>query len=122
MTILDSNVILRIMRGEKEVKRFVENHTDTIGTTIFNVYELLRGRGVILDYFKGFEIYGFSESEARVAAEIYRKLKSSGKMKGEIDILIASIVKANGETIITIDKDFIEIGKIVQIDVLTPSS
>jgi hypothetical protein len=43
-------------------------------------------------------------------------------MKGEIDILIASIVKANGETIITIDKDFIEIGKIVQIDVLTPSS
>jgi predicted nucleic acid-binding protein len=41
-------------------------------------------------------------------------------MKGEIDILIASIVKANNETIITTDKDFFtEIGKIVQISVLT---
>jgi predicted nucleic acid-binding protein len=109
MTILDSNVVLRIMREEKEVKRFVEGHSDTIGTTIFNVYELLRGRGITLDFFKGFEIYGFSESEARMATEIYRRLKSSGKMKGEFDILIASIVKVNDETIITTDEDFMKI-------------
>jgi len=103
MTILDSNVVLRIMREEKEVKRFV------VGTTIFNVYELLRGRGITLDFFKGFEIYGFSESEARMATEIYRRLKSSGKMEGEFDILIASIVKVNDETIITTDEDFMKI-------------
>jgi len=46
----------------------VEDHSDTMGSTIFNVYELLRGKGAILDYFKGFEIYGFTESEARTAA------------------------------------------------------
>ncbi len=120
MTILDSNVILRIMRGDKKVKQFVEDRSDTVATTIFNVYELLRGRGITVDYFKGFEVYGFSEAEAEAASEIYRKLKASGKMKGEIDILIASIVKLKGETIITTDRDFIEIGEIIQISVLTP--
>jgi predicted nucleic acid-binding protein len=44
-----------------------------------------------------FVIYSFNVKETDLASEIYLKLSSAKKMKSEIDILIASIVKSNDE-------------------------
>jgi predicted nucleic acid-binding protein len=65
-----------------------------------------------------FIIYPFNVKEADLASEIYLKLSSSGKMKSEIDILIASIVKSNDEVLVALDKDFYDISKIADLKVI----
>ena len=65
-----------------------------------------------------FIIYPFSVKEADLASKIYLKLSSAGKMKSEIDILIASIAKSNDEVLVTFDKDLYDISKIVDLKVI----
>lgn len=45
----------------------------------------------------------------KIASNIYKTLRSLGKIKSDSDILIASIVKANNEVLLTKDKDFQDI-------------
>jgi predicted nucleic acid-binding protein len=65
-----------------------------------------------------FIIYPFSVKEADLASEIYLKLSSAGKMKSEIDILIAFIAKSNNEVLVTFDKNFFDISKIADLKVI----
>jgi predicted nucleic acid-binding protein len=65
-----------------------------------------------------FIIYPFSVKEADLASEIYLKLSSAGKMKSEIDILIASIAKSNDEVLVTFDKDLYDISKVADLKVV----
>ncbi|BDC00058.1 type II toxin-antitoxin system VapC family toxin [Saccharolobus caldissimus] len=111
MVVLDTNVIIKIMRGNKELLNFIEqNYDDHISTTVINVYEIMRGRNKKLkELFEEFIIYPLTIEAVEIASEIYRRLKSNGKIKSDADILIAAIVKANNELLITLDNDFQEI-------------
>jgi predicted nucleic acid-binding protein len=53
-----------------------------------------------------FVIYQTSSAAALKSANIYKALKSGGKMINELDILIAGICEANDELLITFDNDF----------------
>ncbi|QKR00766.1 type II toxin-antitoxin system VapC family toxin [Metallosphaera tengchongensis] len=119
MTVLDSNVIIRVMKGDKSTLEAVKSLSDVVGTTVFNVYEILRSKysSKVSQYFEEIVIYPFTIKEAVIASHIYRELSSRGKVKGEVDILISSIVKANNETLITYDRDFYDISKVSKINV-----
>jgi len=111
LVVLDTNVIIKIMRGNKELLNFIEqNYDDRISTTVINVYEIMRGRNKKLkELFEEFIIYPLTIEAVEIASEIYRRLKSNGKIKSDTDILIAAIVKANNELLVTLDNDFQEI-------------
>ncbi|AHC52430.1 hypothetical protein SUSAZ_02375 [Sulfolobus acidocaldarius SUSAZ] len=121
MVILDSNVIIRVMRGDENTFKVVEEFQDTIATTVFNVYEILRSKFgyKVREHIEKMVIYPFTASEALIASDIYRELASRGKIKEDIDVLIASIVKSNNEVLITYDKDFEDIKKITGINIIT---
>lgn len=99
------------MRGNKELLNFIEqNYDDRISTTVINVYEIMRGRNKKLkELFEEFIIYPLTIEAVEIASEIYRRLKTNGKIKSDADILIAAIVKANNELLVTLDNDFQEI-------------
>lgn len=40
MTVLDSNVIIKIMKGDKKTLELIKELSDEIATTVFNVYEI----------------------------------------------------------------------------------
>ncbi|WP_231136407.1 hypothetical protein [Acidianus ambivalens] len=54
-------------------------------------------------------IYPLTLDAVKIASNIYKTLRSLGKIKSDSDILIASIVKANNEVLLTKDKDFQDI-------------
>lgn len=47
MVVLDSNIIIRIMRGDKGLLDFIKDNFDAISTTVINVYEIMRGLTLI---------------------------------------------------------------------------
>lgn len=54
-----------------------------------------------------FVIYDFEDTVVKEAVKAHKKLAEKGKMINEFDVLIAGIVAANNETLITKDKDFL---------------
>ncbi|WP_246252984.1 type II toxin-antitoxin system VapC family toxin [Acidianus brierleyi] len=98
MVVLDSNIIITIMKGDKNILNFIKNNFNSISTTVINVYEIMRGKynsTTLEDFLNQIIIYPLTIDAVKVASDIYKTLKSSGKIKSDSDILIASIVKAN---------------------------
>ena len=54
-----------------------------------------------------FVIYDFEDTVVREAVKAPKRLAEKGKIVNELDILIAGIVAANNETLITRDKDIL---------------
>jgi hypothetical protein len=50
--ILDTNVIIRLMKGDHDVLRLLESWEESVSTTVVNVYEVLKGRGIWCPYWK----------------------------------------------------------------------
>lgn len=46
MVVLDSNIIISIMKGDKNLLNFIRNNFNNISTTVINVYEIMRGKYV----------------------------------------------------------------------------
>jgi predicted nucleic acid-binding protein len=104
--ILDTNVIIRLMKGDHDVLRLLESWEESVSTTVVNVYEVLKGREDLVSLLEKFVIYHLTEMEVKIASDLYKRLKSSGRAKGDVDILIASIAISHNETLVTFDRDF----------------
>ncbi|MEM4138565.1 MAG: type II toxin-antitoxin system VapC family toxin [Sulfolobaceae archaeon] len=111
MVVLDSNVIISIMKGDRNLLDFIKNNFNNIATTVINVYEIMRGKyGIAIeDFLNQIIIYPLTLDVVKIAANMYKTLKNSGKIKSDSDILIAAIVKANNEVLLTRDKYFQDI-------------
>ena len=67
----------------------------------------MRGKyNTSMEYLEQIIIYPLTLDAVKIAANMY---KTSGKIKSDSDILIASIVKVNNEVLLTKDKDFQDI-------------
>ncbi|BCU67994.1 hypothetical protein HS7_14310 [Sulfolobales archaeon HS-7] len=44
MVVLDSNIIISIMKGDKDLLNFIKNNFNNIATTVINFYEIVRGK------------------------------------------------------------------------------
>lgn len=111
MAILDSSVIIELLRGNEKVIRDVEKLNERLNTTLINFYEVVRGvkgkkREKVINFFKEMNLYPLDLDASMRAIRIYDELKSKGIMINELDILIASISIVRDEILVTLDHDF----------------
>lgn len=128
MIFLDSNAIISLLKGEKEIGLILKKRTDSLAITSLNFFEIKCG----LEYYR---LKGYSSSEERLlsklnlfkqfeltsqaslySAKIWAELKVSGKMIKTIDLLIAGTILSNGySSILSNNKHFDQINGITRI-------
>ncbi len=117
MKLLDSSIVIGILRGDKKLKDVVkELSKEEVATTVLTYFELFsrvyhRGlvdeEKILRNLLKLMNILNLDEISADKAAEIMGRLLKVGKPVNIIDVLISGIALANGvEEIITKDIDF----------------
>ncbi len=128
--ILDSTVLVNLLRGMEEEKNLVEALEERcfLATTTINAFELYYGA-----YKSGIEkrisdvkgllstllVIGFSERAAEKAGAIISELEKEGKLIDVRDLFIGSIAFTEGFTLITHNKKHFE--NIPKLDVVAPS-
>lgn len=110
MTVIDTDFLISILRG-KGTSEITVDMVENPKTTTINVFELYYGakrstksEEVIAEtnsLLKSMDILGFDGYAALMAADIHAKLMNSGKPLDIQDVLIAGIVMANKEEILT---------------------
>ncbi len=101
---LDTNILIEIYNQSPEVKEFLDEY-EMLFTTSINAFEFLAGSDDT-EFITNFHILPFTERTAFICSQIYRDLRSKGRIPPVIDLMIASICIENGLPIITRDKDF----------------
>ena len=115
MTVLDTNFLIDILRDKLNTESILDM-IERPKTTTINVFELYFGaeRSVkkkesisnVNSLIKSMEVLEFNVPAAVKTANIHAKLKNSGKTLEIEDILIAGIVMANDEELLTRDDHF----------------
>lgn len=113
MTFLDTSVIIAFLAGDKKIVELIKKfaNTESIKTTTITEYELLKHKNALKKHFaeeflSEITVCPFDSVSARKAASIYEKLKETGKMINENDLLIAGISLSNDEVLLTRDQKF----------------
>ncbi len=119
LVIFDTNLLIDALSGEQKATDAIESYKgkESAGITILSKYELLRGKKFLEQHtldrlFDNLNLYGLGNDEVEISAEIYKALKTKGRLIDEFDVLIAGITIANNEKLVTNDKDFKEIKKL----------
>ncbi|MDE1850736.1 MAG: PIN domain-containing protein [Candidatus Micrarchaeota archaeon] len=128
MVVLDTSILIHYLHGNERIVSIVDSYlsSEKVSITCINEYELLKGSNLAdLELLNGFiatfNVYWMTPRSVEFASGIYKKLKGRGKLIDDADILIAGITFANGEILLTSDKDFEQIGS-KQIKFLSASS
>ncbi len=116
---LDTNLLLTLLRGDDSAAKAVEDYEEAgkpLRMTAVTEYELVKGAYLsskkeenlqrLRRLFDGTEILRPTDEACGEAAFIYSHLESRGKMINEFDVLIAGIVIANEETLVSSDEHF----------------
>ena len=116
MVIFDTSLVMDASRRKKAALNLIDSYLgkERIATTIVTKYEMLRGakkqdEGFVLELFKKFVIFDFEEDALNETVKAYQMLNNKGRMINELDVIIAGIAAANNETLITRDKDFLNL-------------
>ena len=114
MFILDSSVIIDVMKGHNVSMLEKLSDEETLATTVFSVHEVLVGltdseRHIGNDFFGNIGILDFSKDAALKSIEIEKNLTKKGRKINKVDVFIASICIENNCTLITSDKRFRDI-------------
>ncbi|GBC71194.1 tRNA(fMet)-specific endonuclease VapC [Candidatus Calditenuaceae archaeon HR02] len=127
MILLDTSFLIDYFRGVEATRDIVKDQE--VSTTVITYHEISTGlksakakREEI--FFRGFfssiPIFEYDLRAAEESSEIAARLLASGKEVNALDILIVGIAVANGiEKIATRDKDFLEIEKVTDIEIIT---
>ena len=114
MVVFDSSIIIDALRRKQVAIDLVESFSakERIAVTVISKYEILRGTkeknvSSVSELLSQFITLDFEERAVTEAIKAYKKLKEKGKVVNELDLLIAGIVAANNETLITRDRDFL---------------
>jgi len=101
---------------------------EDIATTSITCHEILTGlkikkakkeEKIARRFFSNIRILKFDKEAAEFSSEIAARLLAVGKAVNSMDVIIAGIALANGaEKIVTRDKDFVEISKVSDLEVL----
>ncbi len=114
MVVFDTSLLVDISKGKKAALDILASYEgkEQMATTVINKYELLRGANdkeakLLAELFDKFIVYDFKDCNVNQAVKAYHYLTDKGKVISELDMVIAGIAKANNETLITRDKDFL---------------
>ena len=126
MIVLDTSFIIDYIRGVDKTKDLIYGKYTV--TTVISYHEIMTGvkiskakkeEKIFRKFFSEIKILSFDLRSADISSEIASKLSAIGRSVNVMDILIAGIAIANGaDAIITADKDFLEIAKISDLDVI----
>ncbi len=124
--VLDTDTISYYLRGDKSIKdKFIEYKYELSSTTI-NYAELVYGLKkrdnkkylpTVEMIFDNIKIYDFDKKSAKIFATLKADMGKKGLVVADMDLLIASIAIANGETLISNNLKHFE-----KIDILTVES
>ncbi|MDW8014192.1 MAG: type II toxin-antitoxin system VapC family toxin [Archaeoglobaceae archaeon] len=126
MIVLDTSFLIDYFRG-LDVTRKLISKEDEFATTAITYYEIFAGvrrkksaeEKFFRRFFSEIKILLFDVKSADEASNIAAKLFAIGKEVNALDILIAGIAVANGaEKILTRDRDFLEIAKVSDLEVV----
>ena len=129
MYCLDTNIVIDILRGDKKLGDKIERllaEGFEIFLTPITLCELYRGAYGHVNYKKkilevnsfilNFEILEFDAASCEEFGKTYKELEKKGKLIGEFDLMIASIVKSKRLVIVTRDKkDFENTGVRIEV-------
>ena len=112
MIILDTSIVIEYLKGNDKIIEVVNKYSrdSTTGITYISLYELLKysnkQKSAMNELIGTIKVVYPDETSASRSAEIFRKLKNSGNLINENDILIAGIALKNDNKFITLDSDF----------------
>ena len=116
MTIIDTSVMIPFLSGSSDAVDKVRGVSQPVVITVITAYELLKGAYLsskpednlkdAKEVISNIHVLDLTWEACEEASKIFLELKQKGKMISELDILIAAIVKVNGEVILTRDKHF----------------
>jgi tRNA(fMet)-specific endonuclease VapC len=121
MYCLDTSILIDIFDGKEDIKAKLEDLGDKrLSITALNLCELYKGAihsGVtkkrmeyISNLLKHVDVIELNEYSCTLFGQDYLKLKSTGKLFKDFDLMIAAICKANNRILITSDrKHFVDI-------------
>ena len=110
--LLDSDILIYFLKGRQEIVEKVANHTpEDLLTSRINYTELLYGAynsariesnlRTILLFLENFEILEFDKVASEIFAREKARLKKSGTIIADMDLMIASIAIANDIALVT---------------------
>lgn len=113
MVIFDTNVLIHYLHGKTSAVKIVKTYSKFGGlaVTCINKYELMKGATLAGDMLlnellSNFNVLCLNDASIAIASNIYKDLKSKGKLIDDADILIASMAIASNEILVTFDNDF----------------
>ena len=128
MILLDTSYIILLARGSPRAEKVLDlADKEGVALTSISYFEIFRSRRrmgrsefrYFTHLFSVYPVLSLDITAADEASRIQYMLEKAGRPVNILDVLIAGIMKANGiDKIATSDKDFLEIAKIVDIDVL----
>ena len=124
MIILDTSFLIDFFRGKEETLHVI---TDTdVATTVITYYEIFTGifhkkakkeEKFFRRFFSEVRILNLDTNSAEKSSEIMARLLKMGASVNALDVIIAGISVAHGaETIVSKDRDFLEIAKVTEIE------
>jgi len=110
--LLDSDILIYFLKGNRQVVEQVAKHDpEDLLTSRINYTELLYGAynsahvennlRIILPFLENFEILEFDKNASEIFAKEKARLKKSGTLIADIDLMIASIAIANDVALVT---------------------
>lgn len=131
MYLLDTSVIIALLRSDAAVTNFLQTHeTDECTTSCICAFELASGvhrlkpedaarhRGEVDRVLaKLGDVYPFDQEQAQAAGKIHAALAKSGGQIGDIDVLIAAAAIATGATLVT--RNAKHFSRVAGLDVVT---
>jgi tRNA(fMet)-specific endonuclease VapC len=124
MNLLDTSFVVDLLKGDEKVARFLELESGTSAITYYEIMSYrkrrkLKAEGAILErFFSEVPVLPFTREAAEQSSAITARLMDIGRPVNALDVLIAGIALANGaESIITRDRDFLEIAKVSDLSV-----
>ena len=110
MTVLDTDFLVALLRGDTEVANFT-NMIDSPKTTVINAFELYYGAkrstnikksiAEVKSLLNSMDILEFDNSAVIKSAQIQADLMNSGKPVNILDVLIGGIVIVNNEDLLS---------------------
>lgn len=116
MYCLDTNIVIDILRGDSSLKSKVDKMQEMFDIFITNISlcELYRGAyghfsqekkiRILEEFISNFGLLTLDKGSCEEFGRTYIELEKSGKLVGDFDLMIASIVKSKNLILITRDK------------------
>jgi predicted nucleic acid-binding protein len=112
MIILDTSIVIEYLKGTDKIVEMIRAYSteEGIGITYITEYELLKysdkKTDILTEFLQNISVIYPNEDSASRSAQIFRKLRDSGNLINENDILIVGIASGNTNKLITLDSDF----------------